>query len=289
MAFRRNMTLEEAHNVRRDRQIEALQEQLDRVVNLLEDGGLRLNRENVAVNEVNANSHDSSQESEDTSRSSGGTETSNHFRRRSRRPKDDLRDIKVDPPDFVGSSNPEDYFEWVQTLDRIIEVKGYDEKKGFKVAVMKLKKYASFWYDNMKNERELKGKSRVKTWSKLKEVMEKRFVPQAYMQEVYIQMNNLKQGTKDVIDYIREFEQLKIRTGVKEAEEHTIARLIGGLNSSIAEKMELQPLWSFESACKLAIQLEKQMKKRTPYKSFAKPVVPSQKANFKEVQLGKEK
>nr|XP_043612552.1 uncharacterized protein LOC122584455 [Erigeron canadensis] len=47
MAFRRNMTLEEAHNARRDRQIEDLQVTLGKVINLLEDGGLRLNRERV--------------------------------------------------------------------------------------------------------------------------------------------------------------------------------------------------------------------------------------------------
>ena len=130
-------------------------------------------------------------------------------------------------------------------------------KKSFKVAIIKLKKYDSSWYDNMKAERDYKGKSKIKTWSKLKEVMQKRFVPQSYKQDQYLLMNNLKQGAKEVVEYIREFEQLKTRTGVKETEEHTIARFVGGLNASITEKIELQPIWTYEGACKLALQIEK--------------------------------
>nr|XP_043611670.1 uncharacterized protein LOC122583316 [Erigeron canadensis] len=102
-------------------------------------------------------------------------------------------------------------------------------------------------------------------------------------------MKSLKQGSKEVVEYIREFEQLKIRTGVKEAEEHTIARFMGGLNSLIIEKMELQPVWTFEGACKLAIQLEKQIKKKSAYKPIPKPVVAAKNPIFKEVNSGKEK
>nr|XP_043615890.1 uncharacterized protein LOC122587790 [Erigeron canadensis] len=273
MAYRRNMILEEAHNLRRDRQIEALQEQLGRVVNLLEDGRVRLNREVVAVSERGSGSQDLSLGSDSTPRSSSESDASSQPRRRHRRHKVDVKDIKVDPPDFVGSSNPKDYFEWVQIMDRIIEIKGYDDRKGFKVAVINLSKYASAWYENMKGEREYKGKSKVKTWSKLNEVMQK----------------SLEQGSKEVVEYIREFEQLKIRTGVKEAEEHTIARFMGGLNSLIVEKMELQPVWTFEGVCKLAIQLEKQLKKKSAYKSIPKPVVPAKNPIFKEVHTGKEK
>ncbi|XP_071708698.1 uncharacterized protein [Rutidosis leptorrhynchoides] len=129
------------------------------------------------------------------------------------------------------------------------------------------------WYDNLKKERQYEGKKTIKTWSKLKECMQKRFVPQAYKQELYIQMNTLKQGSMNVVDYIREFEQLKIRTNVKEAEEHTIARFVGGLNASIADQVEMQPLWTFESDCKLAIQVEKQAKKKINFKSYSKPAV----------------
>nr|XP_043611631.1 uncharacterized protein LOC122583275 [Erigeron canadensis] len=285
MAYRRNMTLEEAHNARRDRQIEDLQETLGRVVNSLEDGGLRFNREHV-VGERDDESPDPSDSCDSIHRSSSDSDDgSNQCRRRHRRHKDDTKDIKIDPPDFIGSSNPEDYFEWVQVMDRIMEIKEYDDKKSFKVAIIRLKKYASSWYDHMKDERNYKGKSIIKTWSKLKEVMQKRFVPQLYKEDQYLLMNNLKQGTKEVVECIREFQQLKTRTGVKETEEHTIAKFIGGLNATISEKIELQPIWTHEGACKLALQIEKQLKKKIQYKPFTKAQCLNQRAlTVKEIE-----
>nr|GEV76479.1 hypothetical protein [Tanacetum cinerariifolium] len=97
-------------------------------------------------------------------------------------------------------------------------------------------------------------------------------------------MPKTKQGTKEVVDYIREFEQLKIRTNVKEAEEYTIARFIGGLNSTIAEKLELQPLWTFEDACKMAITMDKQAKKRVPYKPISRPTFPARNYTSNEFE-----
>ena len=50
-------------------------------------------------------------------------------------------------------------------------VKGYDEKKALKMVVIKLKKYASLWFENVEHERRLEGKKRIRTWSKLKKCM----------------------------------------------------------------------------------------------------------------------
>ena len=57
--------------------------------------------------------------------------------------------------------------------------------------------------------------------------------------------------------------------------EQTIARFLKGLNPSILERVELEPFWTFEDACKLAVKVEKQLKSRRLYCSAApKPAVP---------------
>jgi len=51
-----------------------------------------------------------------------------------------------------------------------------------------------------------------------------------------------------------------------------MTRFIRGLESRIAEKVDLQPYWSFEDVCKLAIEVEKYSKGKRPFGSpFAKP------------------
>ena len=48
---------------------------------------------------------------------------------------DDLRDLKFDPPEFEGNLNPEVFLEWMQSIERFFEIKGYLDDKAFKVAL----------------------------------------------------------------------------------------------------------------------------------------------------------
>ena len=63
------------------------------------------------------------------------------------------------------------------------------------------------WYEHLKKNRAREAKSKIKTWSKLKKHMEKRFLP-PYKQELYLEITSLNQGNLKVEEYIREFEQL---------------------------------------------------------------------------------
>jgi len=79
-------------------------------------------------------------------------------------------------------------------MKRIIEIKGYSGEKAFKLDVLKLKQYASIWYENLKRTRAMEGKSKIKTWVKLKKHMDKRFLPATYQQELYLKVTSLQQG-----------------------------------------------------------------------------------------------
>jgi len=75
----------------------------------------------------------------------------------------DLRDLKFDPPEFEGNLNPEVFLEWMQSIERFFDINEYSDKKAFKDAILKLKKYASLWYENIKRQRTREGKARIKT------------------------------------------------------------------------------------------------------------------------------
>ena len=74
-------------------------------------------------------------------------------RRKSRQHDDDLRDMRIDPPEFEGSLSPYLFIEWIQALERFFEIKEYSNEKAFKVVVLKLRSYASLWYENLKKQR----------------------------------------------------------------------------------------------------------------------------------------
>ena len=200
-------------------------------------------------------------------------------RRLTRHPTDDLRDMRIDLPEFEGNLKPDLFIEWIQALERFFEIKEFSDEKAFKVAVLKLKSYASLWYENLKKQRSQEGKSRIRSWSKLKKLMSKRFLPDNYKRDLYLRVSSLSQGRLSVEEYIREFEQLQIRSGIEEEPEQTMARFIRGLDPSLAKKVDIQPYWCFEDVCKLAIKVEKHSKRRGvfnhPHTNPAAPLEPN--------------
>jgi len=56
--------------------------------------------------------------------------------------------LKFDPAELEGNLNPNLYIEWIKALEKFFQIKEYLDEKAFKVAVLKLKRYASLWYEN---------------------------------------------------------------------------------------------------------------------------------------------
>ena len=101
--------------------------------------------------------------------------------------------------------------EWVSRCDRIFELKEYDDSKAFKVAVTKLKGYASLWWENVVLARSRKHKPKIKSWSKLKKKMREKFLPSTYTLDLYNQLAEISQDHKGVEHYIHEFEKLLMK------------------------------------------------------------------------------
>ena len=101
-------------------------------------------------------------------------------------------------------------------MERFFEIKDYDDEKAFKVVVLKLKKCASLGYENIKRQRAREGKPWIRTWSKLKKLMNKRFLLHNYKCDLYLRVTSLGQGRLSVEEYIHGFEQLPIRSSIEE-------------------------------------------------------------------------
>ena len=79
----------------------------------------------------------------------------------------------------------------------------------------------------------------IKTWSKLRKYINKRFLPYLYKQELYLKITAPSSENLKVEEYIREFEQLQMRVGLNGEPELKIARFIKGISPSIANKVDL--------------------------------------------------
>jgi len=104
-------------------------------------------------------------------------------------------------------------------MDRIFETKGYGDEKSFKIASLNLARYASLWFENVKKQRVREGKRKINLWEKLKSLMNKRFLPESYKQDIYNRLFSLRQNNISVGEYMREFEQPFLRGGIHDPQE----------------------------------------------------------------------
>ena len=88
------------------------------------------------------------EEEEPLSNGSSSEEASPRSHRRGRRHTTNFNDFKVDIPGFEGKLDPDDFIEWLQTVERIFDYKEIPDDKKVKIVALKLRKYASLWWTN---------------------------------------------------------------------------------------------------------------------------------------------
>jgi len=91
-----------------------------------------------------------------------------------------MNDIKVDISDFEGNLQPDDFLDWLQTVEHVFEYKEVPEEKKVKIVAAKLKKHASIWWENLKRKRKCEGKSKIKTWEKMCQKLIRKYLPPHY-------------------------------------------------------------------------------------------------------------
>ena len=177
-----------------------------------------------------------------------------------RREDDNLGSIKSKIPEFKGRNDPEAYLEWKKRIENVFDIHHYSDRKKVKLAVTEFTDYALTWWDQVVTSRRRNREPPIETWNDMKALMKKRFVPAHYYRELHKRLLRLTQGNKSVEDYHQEMELLMIRLGLEEDMEVTMARFLAGLNTEIANEVELHHYMEMEELVHKAVQVEKQFK-----------------------------
>lgn len=81
-------------------------------------------------------------------------------------------DIKVEIPEYDGKLDPDEFVEWMRTVECSFDYKETFDEHKVKIVAMKLRRYASTWWANTRIKRERLGKKKVKEWPKMKKINE---------------------------------------------------------------------------------------------------------------------
>ena len=163
-------------------------------------------------------------------------------------------------------------------VERVFDFKEILEEKKVKLITLKLRKYASLWWTNLCAKRVRRNK-KIRTWEKIKSRLKSYFLPRSYLHDSYSQLYNLTQGSLSVEEYPREFEQLFIKCDLQEAEDQTIVRYLGELDSRYTNVVELQQYSTFDKVCVLAHKVWQQKKAEPHKRDLPKPLSQSEPLN----------
>ena len=88
--------------------------------------------------------------------------------------------MRIDLPEFDGKSQPDDFIDWLHTVERVFDVKTLTDAQKVKLVALKLRKHASIWWQHMRNRRAREGKAKIRSWSKMKKKLMAKFLPTHY-------------------------------------------------------------------------------------------------------------
>ncbi|GJY11527.1 transposon ty3-G gag-pol polyprotein, partial [Tanacetum coccineum] len=138
-------------------------------------------------------------------------------------------DIKVDIPEYDGKLDPDEFVEWLRTVELVFDYKQTTEDNKVKIVALKLRKYASTWWSNVCLKRERLGKEKIRSWPKMKAKIKQKFLPSYYIQASFSQLHSLKQGSSPAKDYSRDFEYLLMKFDIPEDDPQILVRYLRGL------------------------------------------------------------
>jgi len=86
-------------------------------------------------------------------------------------------DFKVEILQFESQLNPDEFIDWMNTVERVFEYKDVPDDKKVKLVALKLRKCASILWNNVVSKRARKGKDKIRSWRKIKEKLKTKFLP----------------------------------------------------------------------------------------------------------------
>jgi len=106
-------------------------------------------------------------------------------------PPTNSNDFRVEFPKFEGKLDPDEFLEWLHTVEQIFDYKEVPEEKKVKLVALRLRKYASLWWTNLCSKGIRERKLKIQTWDRMKAKLKAQFLPPSYLQDNYSQLHNL--------------------------------------------------------------------------------------------------
>ena len=114
----------------------------------------------------------------------------------------------------------------------------------------------------MQEERILKHKAKINSWSRTTAKLKGEFLPKDYTLILFRKMKNIRQKFMTVREYTEEFYKVNIIYGHIEDKLERVARYVNGLRSDIQDELSFLSLRFVEEAYQVSLKAEEKLMRR---------------------------
>ncbi|KAK8951463.1 hypothetical protein KSP39_PZI004161 [Platanthera zijinensis] len=202
-----------------------------------------------------------------------------HDPRRGDRAFDITRRIRLDAPTFDGRLEPKAFSDWLLDMDHYFDWYDMSDERCVRFAKMKLVGQAKVYWISVERALERDGYYSITRWDEMKHRLSEKYLPASYRDQLFEQLQNLRQGTLTVAEYMARFDELVVRSDISEEPIATASRFKAGLRSDLRRELIPHRLETVDQIFQLALEYEqylrtsstKQFPSRTDSSTFRKP------------------
>ncbi|CAA0834108.1 Unknown protein, partial [Striga hermonthica] len=178
------------------------------------------------------------------------------------------------PEKFSGQGDPRIVDEWIQGLELIFEVMDFPDRYRVICGQLPLTGNARLWWNAYWSMRP--GKKTGCTWDRLKELIREKYYPTYYRTEMERQFLSLKQGTRFVDSYEREFTRLAVYVpDLVRTEAQRAQRFIDGLYPAVRHNIIGHGTQTYARAVSIAQEVDASIR-REVVRDRSQPSAPAQ-------------
>ncbi|KAK8923695.1 hypothetical protein KSP39_PZI019139 [Platanthera zijinensis] len=167
---------------------------------------------------------------------------------------DITRRIRLDAPSFDGRLDPKAFSDWLLDMDHYFEWYDMSDERCVRFAKMKLVGQAKVFWISVERALERDGCYPITRWDEMKERLKEKYLPASYRGQLFEQLQNLRQGTLTVAEYMARFDELIVRSDVSEEPIATASRFKAGLRADIRRELIPHRLETVDQIFQLSLE-----------------------------------